>query len=325
MKKMTRRAMLGGAAGFGAATLLAACGAPTSRSASSAADAPKRVIALSTGHLDHCLALGIVPVGLAVAVSQATDSRGIPAYIQDAFGSRYDLDAITIVGERMTPDMEKVAALKPDLILSNKRNTKQLNNSLAQITKTVLTSGGSENFKSDLKVVADALRKGAQGDELLAGYERRAHDWGAARGSADTVSLVRGKGSEYLYFGTLALASIVAADAGLTRPLSQRFDDTAGHSLSFERTDLLDADWLFYAFPGDSSGITSKDVWKQLPTVRRGHAFEVDVDPWFINASVVAADRVLADMKKFMSAAPITPARGTPSTQLSNTPRPRRP
>lgn len=307
--RVTRRAFLGGTVGVAAAAFIAACSGDddesgsTSEAASVKPEEAKvgRVVALSTGHLDHCLAMGIVPVGLAVAVSDATDSRGIPQYIVDAFGDAYDLDSIEIVGQRMDPDLEKVASLQPDLILSNKRNAKDLNDKLEAIGPVVQTNGGSEWFKVDLGMVGDALGKREEADRLLADYEERARQWGEKRGTDDTIALVRSKGDRYKYFGTLALASIVAEDAGLTRPENQRFDDNASHDLSLENTDQLDADWLFYTFPGGSTELMDSGAWKSLRPVKEGKAFEVDVDPWFINASVVAANRVLDDMMKFMA------------------------
>ena len=140
-RPLSRRSLLLGAGGLGAAAALSACGADGT-SAQTGDDGPKRVVALSTGHLDHCLALGTVPVGLAVVAPEASNSTGIPQFIRDAFGDKYDLDAIRIVGERMTPDPEKIAALKPDLILSNKRADKSLNEQLAKMAPTVLTAGG---------------------------------------------------------------------------------------------------------------------------------------------------------------------------------------
>ncbi|GAB3128677.1 iron-siderophore ABC transporter substrate-binding protein [Tsukamurella serpentis] len=297
---MSRRGFLGGAAGLGAAALLTACGRQEQASDSAANGRPKRIVALSTGHLDHCLALGIMPVGMAVAASEATDTKGVPAFIKDAFGARFDLDKIAIVGQRQTPDIEKIAGLKPDMILSNQRGSKSLNEQLTRIAPTVLTKGGSDAFKSDMNVVADALGRSREGQGLLADYEQRARAWAAARGNSETISLVRGKGDQYLYFGTLALASIVGTDAGLKRPPSQQFSDKASRTLSLEQAGLLDADWLFYSFPGTSGDFTQSPLWKKLPAVAAGRAIEVDVDSWFVNASTVAAERVLADMQKFM-------------------------
>ncbi|WP_432790116.1 hypothetical protein QYM46_18275 [Brevibacterium sp. K11IcPPYGO002] len=74
----TRRSLLGGVAGLGSALLLSACSSGGSSSPESSASArkdgaPSRIVATSTGHLDHCLALGIMPVGMTVAVAAATN------------------------------------------------------------------------------------------------------------------------------------------------------------------------------------------------------------------------------------------------------------
>lgn len=305
-----RRAFFGSAMGVGAMVLSACSSQSGEVSVAEASVQPKRVVALSTGHLDNCLALGIVPVGLAVARSEATGGTGIPNFLSEEFGDRFDLDGIEIVGERGSPDMEKVAALEPDLILSNDRSPKKLNDEFAQIATTVNTHGGSENFKDDLSIVGKALKKQDEADRLLADYQKRAEDWGASRsgaagsasgGGRESVSLARARGDEYLYFGSRALAGIVAEDAGLTRPKLQQFDDKPSRGLSLERINALDADWLFYAFPDGGGQLTDAQLWKKLPVVAKGHAFEVDVDPWFLNASVVAANRVLTDMKKFLA------------------------
>ena len=90
---------------------------------------------------------------------------------------------------------------------------------------------------------------------------------------------------------------------GMTRPAAQRFKGTS-RDVSAELLDLADADWLFYSFPKASRDMTEAALWKELPVVERGRAFEVDVDPWFLNASTVAAERVLADMQRFMAGRP---------------------
>ncbi|MGZ1490845.1 ABC transporter substrate-binding protein [Brevibacterium sediminis] len=303
---LTRRSLLGGVAGLGSALLLSACssgGSPTTASSASAGKggAPSRIVATSTGHLDHCLALGVMPVGMTVAVAAATNSSGIPDFLKDEFGKEFDLDAIEVVGERMNPDLEKIAELEPDLILSNKRAETKLEQELTGIAKVVKTNGGSENFKDDLGIVAGALGQEAKGRTLLEDYEKRAGDWGEKRGTKDSVSLVRSKGDQYLYFGRHSLASIVAEDSGMIRPKSQRFDDKPSHELSLEKVEMLDADWLFHAFPGGKASPIESELWKGLDVVEAGHAFPVDVDPWFLNASVVAANRVLDDMQKCMA------------------------
>ncbi|MGP9723832.1 ABC transporter substrate-binding protein [Corynebacterium sp. AOP40-9SA-29] len=311
---ITRRAFFAGALGLGAAGLLAACGssgnsgsggsgdgdAQSSGAASGSGDQALRVVALNTGQFETCLALGVLPVGIALASSVGTVSDGIPDFVKDRFGADFDLDSVESVGERQSPDMEAVARLEPELILSNKRADSTILEQLEQLAEVVLSNGGSEEWKADLGIIGEALGASEAADDLLSSYEERAADWAERRGSDGTVSLVRGKGDEYLMMGARALASIVAVDSGLTRPENQTFDDAPGHDISLENAADLDADWLFYGFPQGASEVTSSNSWTALPVVEDGRSFEVEVDPWFLNASVVAADRVLDDMMEFI-------------------------
>ncbi|MGO2840924.1 MAG: ABC transporter substrate-binding protein [Corynebacterium variabile] len=302
-RPVTRRAFLGGTVGVAAVALLAACSgdeedADDSTASSTDSDAQTtRVVALNTGHLDHLLLLGIVPVGLAVAKSANGDPSGIPDYIYDRFGESFDLDVIEQVGLRAEPDVEKIATLEPDLILSNDRADEALLTQLRGITTVVTTNGGSELWKEDLGILADAVGKREEADDLLAAYEKNASDWADNRGNDAVVSLVRGRNDEYILTGPSSLSGSVVEDAGLTRPDGQRFSDTANHDLSVENTDQLDADYLFYSFDGGAESLTDSASWRNLEVVKDGNAYAVDMDAWFLNASLVAAQYILDDLK----------------------------
>ncbi|MDN6812823.1 MAG: ABC transporter substrate-binding protein [Corynebacterium variabile] len=302
-RPVTRRAFLGGTVGDAAVALLAACSgdeedADDSTASSTDSDAQTtRVVALNTGHLDHLLLLGIVPVGLAVAKSANGDPSGIPDYIYDRFGESFDLDAIEQVGLRAEPDVEKIATLEPDLILSNDRADEALLTQLRGITTVVTTNGGSELWKEDLGILADAVGKREEADDLLAAYEKNASDWADNRGNDAVVSLVRGRNDEYILTGPSSLSGSVVEDADLRRPDGQRFSDTANHDLSVENTDQLDADYLFYSFDGGAESLTDSASWRNLEVAKDGNAYAVDMDAWFLNASLVAAQYILDDLK----------------------------
>jgi len=84
------------------------------------------------------------------------------------------------------------------------------------------------------------------------------------------------------------------------RPASQQFTNKASKDISLENVDQLEADFLFSGFAGESGAITQTDTWKSLSVVQAGKSFEVAVDPWFLNASLVAAEYVLDDMKRLI-------------------------
>ena len=68
-------------------------------------ETPQRVVVLEPLELDTAIALGITPVGAAVA----NNVTGIPEYL--------GVDGIKPVGTVSEPNIEAIAALEPDLIL----------------------------------------------------------------------------------------------------------------------------------------------------------------------------------------------------------------
>ena len=257
-----------------------------------------KIIALNTGQIDGLLALGITPVGMGVANAQASSSESIPQYIKDKFGDKYDLDSITIVGQRTQPDMEKIAALHPTLILANDRMSKDVLDQLKSIAPVVTGKGGAENWKDDFRTIADAVGKRDDAQRLIDDHEDAVAEWKKDRGTSPTVSLIRNKGTDYLMLGPLSLAGQVLKDGGCNRPTSQRFEDKVSHPISSENLDQLDADYLFYGFNAKGEKLTKDALWGNLDVVKNGHAVGVDPDPWFLNASVVAANYILDERKK---------------------------
>ena len=71
---------------------------------------PQRVVVLDTGELDSVLALGVKPVG-SVRVDA---NQEFPPYLQD------EAQGVETVGTIRAANLERIAALNPDLILSNK-------------------------------------------------------------------------------------------------------------------------------------------------------------------------------------------------------------
>ncbi|MEJ4099608.1 iron-siderophore ABC transporter substrate-binding protein [Corynebacterium mastitidis] len=297
---LTRRGFLGASLLGAVGAALAACstGEPEPGDDPAQRAVPSRVVALNTGQLETLLALGIVPVGIATAASDATAAAGVPDFIQEEFGQSHNLEGITIVGERSDPSLEKIAALEPDLILANQRADSELLERLRALAPVVLSNGGSEKWKEDLGIVAEAVGQREAADRMLARYEEDAQAWAQQRGEGGTVSLVRSKGRQYVMHGEHSLAGIVARDAGFTRPESQTFTDQPNKEISPENFHELEADYLFYSFSGPAAEILDNPLWTGLDAVTQGRAHEVDGDPWFLNASIVSARRVLADMKQ---------------------------
>lgn len=299
-KKFSRRNFLGLSALGALGVTLAACSNNSSSSSSAtttAQDEEQRVVALNTGQLDNLLELGILPVGVAVAKG----ATGIPEFIRDAYGSTYDLDSIEIVGYRTAPDVEKIAALNPTLILSNNRADASLLEQLREIAPVVTGDGGGENWKNDLITIADAVGKADEAQALLDDYLESAQEIAQALGdNPPTVSFLRTKGTDYQLYGVNSMAGTVAADCGFARPESQQFTDTAGQDISAEQIALADAQYLFYGVGEGGTSPTETPSWSTLQAVQENHAIEVDYESWYMNASLLSATIIRDGLKKIV-------------------------
>ncbi|WP_211319738.1 iron-siderophore ABC transporter substrate-binding protein [Quadrisphaera granulorum] len=251
--------------------------------------APQRIAVVSTGQLDALLTLGHVPVAATVAESNAL----VPEYLAQAFPQDATaLGAMTSIGTRTEPDVEAIAQAKPDLILINSTRGKDYYAALSAIAPTVVTLGNGVNWKSDFLLLADALGQKGDAQKILDGLHTDAAAYAAklpAGTPAPTVSFLQSTGDRTRIMGLPSFTGGVAEDLGLGRPESQRFDETS-KDISAEQLDLADADWIFYAAAGDGVQlITGSTLWPGLNAVKAGHAVEVPLEPFYLNAGPTAA------------------------------------
>lgn len=323
----TRRFLLRGSAALLAAAVgisgLAACGSDSAakNSASSPADpagfprtletvkgqvtikaAPKRVVVLDTAELDSVTLLGMKPVG---AVVPHTKTRGgFPEYLAGK------VDGVTDVGPLLEPNLERIASLKPDLILSSKVRHDKIYDKLSGIAPTVFTETTGGPWKENLAVHGRALGLEQQAADALKAYEGRAAALGAAikaknNGALPLTSVVRFLAGPTRLYQSNSFSGVVLADIGLPRPASQISTDPKKimTEVSPEQIDQADADLIFVATiddPGKTpkGQITTSPVWSDLRAVRAGRVVEVADETWMSGIGVQAADRMLADVAK---------------------------
>jgi iron complex transport system substrate-binding protein len=260
--------------------------------------APQRVVVIATGQTDATLTLGVVPVG----VAYGDDADLVPRYLRDAYPQYADqLAAITSVGARQNPNLESIAALRPDLVLANSAAAQDIYPALSRIAPTVLVEGTGVNWKQDFLMLADSLGMEGTARSWIDGFETDAR--ALADGAGDrTVSFVRVTADRTRIFGTASFTGFIAWDAGLARPPAQRFAKTS-QDLSGEELRLADGDWIFYSVQGAATPAeagravpVASPLWQSLPAVTAGRAVLVEDDPWYLNAGPTAARVVLAGL-----------------------------
>lgn len=263
------------------------------------AGTPGRVVVLDTGELDATLALGVTPVG-AVRTSVSDE---LPAFVQEA---GVDPAAIENVGTIEEPDLEAIAALEPDLILTNVVRHEALHDQLEQIAPTVMAENVAVTWKENLELAGEALDRADQARQLLEDYTVRADQVGALYGdaAATEVSVARFvDGSSVRLYGEGSFIGTVLADAGFGRPPVQQVDDFFVE-VSREQVDQAAGDLLFYGAYGEEGQgalgeVTGGGLWQSLAPVQEGRAFEVDDDRWFLGLGPLGAGLVLDDLEGF--------------------------
>lgn len=261
---------------------------------------PTRIAVIQTGQLDGALNLGVVPVGAA---------RGLGTEIYGEYHVRVfpefatQLTEMVDLGNRQEPDLEAIAALKPDVIFLNKAAlVEDTYNALKQIAPVVVTKGTGLNWKVDFLLIAHALGKAGTAQALLDQYHADAEAAAALWGdNAPTVSFVHSNGTRTRIMGVASFAGSIAEDLGLARPDSQNFLKTS-EDISPELLDQADADWIFYSGQGDGiATIVDAPLWKTLSGVEAGHAVFAEYEPFYFNAGPSAARIVLETLRDTVS------------------------
>ncbi|MFC7446936.1 ABC transporter substrate-binding protein [Rhodococcus daqingensis] len=172
-------------------------------------DNPQRVVVLEPVHLDTSIALGVIPVGAAV-LSEAT---GVPAYLGDR------AESVALAGTVAAPNLEKIAALNPDLIIGTETRHKDLYDQLAALAPTVYMASQADPWQDNVRFVANALGKGSEAQTLLDDYTARCEEVATKHGTeGKTAQLIRPRDDTLTLYGPTSFAGSTLECAGLTIP-----------------------------------------------------------------------------------------------------------
>ena len=243
---------------------------------------PTRVVALGWGDAETALALGVQPVG-------ASDWLGFGGEGVGPWAKGLYTQAPEIIGT-MEPSFEKIASLKPDLILDVKSSGDQARyDRLKSIATTIGIPQGADSYltsqEQQMTMIATALGEKEKGAALLKEVQdafaaaAAAHpDWkGKTMTAATKTAATWGayiEGSERVAF-MQQLGFVQNPKIAAMKP------DASGFTVSFspETLDQIDADAIV-AFPIfiETAKLTGDAAWKAVPAVKAGRAVVIDGD-----------------------------------------------
>lgn len=256
---------------------------------------PQRVVVLNSSLLDFALSLGVTPVG---TVGQ--DAAGsLPAYLQDR------VEGIETVGQTDSPNLEAIAVLRPDLILTSTLSASdELQDELNAIAPTVYTKGAGTVWRTDLAIAADALGRAEEARDALAGFDADARQVAESVGAESLgASIVRFRADEIRVYGPDSFSGGVLRTIGFGAPALD-YNEFAIAYVSPELIARADADVMFTTTSGSADRSTrpaATAVWGTLRAIRSGCQFDVDDETWMIGIGLISARAILDDVERVLA------------------------
>ncbi|MDP2711149.1 MAG: iron-siderophore ABC transporter substrate-binding protein [Solirubrobacteraceae bacterium] len=268
--------------------------------------AAKRVVALEWDAVENLRALGVKPVG-------AADLRGYRTYVSIKLPT-----GITDVGTRGEPSIERIASLRPDLIIVPRNRSGRNLSSLRKIARVLQTNPypGSTASRAhynamlrDFRAIGRAVGKSRQAESVLRDMTstfsslRQRLARANRRGTRVTIATPGGTASSpalRLFTSNSAAAEIVRRlglrSAWSASPARYGFTTTGVEALR-----QIQTGWLAFVYPTpfvtQIKRFTDQDAYKRLAMVRANRVRKLQGNTWLFGgplSSKVFAQRLTA-------------------------------
>ncbi len=244
---------------------------------------PKRIVTVGLTDQDAVLALGKVPVGTTEWLGGYKGAIG--PWATDKLGSG---KVPTVLKDTGTgPQTEKIAALRPDLILAVYGGlTKDQYTTLSKFAPVVAQPEQYNDFgvpwQQQTEIIGKALGQEPEAKDLVKGVES---DFATAAkdnpkfAGADAVMATPYEGT--FVFGSQDSRSRVLTDLGFKLPtdLDKVIGDKFGANISKERTDLLDTDaivWIVADRAKNEAKLHKNALYADLDVAKQGREVLVE-------------------------------------------------
>jgi iron complex transport system substrate-binding protein len=239
---------------------------------------PQRVVALGWGDAETALALGAQPVGASDWLPFG--GEGVGPWAKGMYDKKPEL-----IGT-LEPEYEKIAALKPDLILDTKSSgDKTRYETLSKIAPTVDVPEGGDayltSWKQQTLMIAQALGVPDKGEKLISDtndkFEAAAKAHPEFKDKTITVGALSSDGYGAYVNGDGRTSFAEQLGFRNNPKVEAKKKDSFYISVSKENLDLLDADLTVMTGIGvPESKITGDPLYKAVPSVKAGHSLVLD-------------------------------------------------
>ncbi|QTH40154.1 ABC transporter substrate-binding protein [Cohnella sp. LGH] len=264
---------------------------------------PQRIVDIS-GASEELALLGFKPIG--TANQDSLKAGEMPAYLKE-----YVADA-QIVGNYASGEanLEQIAALKPDLIVSSAMFDK-VYEQLSKIAPVFVIEDDPLSFagwRNRLVQLGAALGEEAKAAEWQKAYDDKAKAIGErikAEAGEDNFAVVVAFPNNLSVFSGTGLGDMLYGDLGLPRSPGIPAEGW-GETISLEGLTKIDADRIFLQFAeGTDAELEDSVVWRSLKAVRDGRVYKLPNEDYYdMTFSPIGKERLLDKIAELALAAP---------------------
>lgn len=265
----------------------------------------ERVVALEWTYAEDLLALGVQPVGVA-------DIENYHVWVTIPL----ELDEnVTDVGTRQEPNLEVIAGIEPDLILTASFRATENYDELSAIAPTLAfnpyPADGASHYQEMLNTfttIAEAVNRQDAAQDVLSTMEEHFASAQSALEEAgranETFILSQGwianDAATFRLFTDNSMAVQILEQIGLENAWDNAPQLYGFTEISFEGFAGIDDTNFFYVAQGDASqAFADSPLWNGLPFVQAGHDYWLGGDVWLFGGPLSAellVDTILNSM-----------------------------
>lgn len=259
---------------------------------------PKRIVVLEFGFMDALARLGIRPVGIAADGDKAD-------VVLPHLQKYYPAGSVTLVGNRHAPSLEKILALKPDLIIADENDHQKIYAQLNKIAPTLLFRSYRGSYADQIEqfgLISQLVGKEALGKRVLAQHQqllKRARATSNPAAGRVVVGVLAPTGffvhSDKSYIGSLLEV------LGRNNPALNR-DGQTQYAVSMEGLLALNPDTLIVLYNPEDEAIYRKfaadPLVKSLNATRTNRIYTFNRDAWAKGRGVIGLEGILNDTVK---------------------------
>ncbi|TQM43368.1 ABC transporter substrate-binding protein [Pseudonocardia cypriaca] len=247
--------------------------------------APTRVVALDRrAALPHLLALGVTPIG-ALTYESIIGTPFPPLVAEQA----RDVAVLPVAGSADDPNLEAVAALRPDLVIGWTGGIDEKYAALSAIAPTVAVDVDFTDAAVSLRAIAAALGREAEAEAVISAFDERRAVRLREIGEIGDVSVVLGIGGQqfrvYQPAGSSVARWLAEAGGRLVPDIASAIGEPSGDELvliSPENLGQITGETIVVMHNTGAAGeaalaeLEGSPLWPTLPAVQAGRVVKVN-------------------------------------------------